>query len=130
MNQVDPANNALKNPQKNEDLLQDQKQDHSNHIQNEIEEDNLVGAPDASKRDQKRTLPELLAEYEKRRIEFEKFQQKDMNEGGDPLMYQSMQRAIKRMSYDYRAKEKKLKDRHRENKDATEKFNEKQLKFT
>jgi len=53
-----------------------------------------------------------------------------MNEGGDPLMYQSMQRAIKRMSYDYRAKEKKLKDRHRENQDATEKFNEKQLKFT
>jgi len=35
--------------------------------------------------DQKRTLAELLAEYEKRRIDFEKFQQNDMREGGDPL---------------------------------------------
>ena len=46
-------------------------------------------------------MTELLSEYEKRRIEFEKLQQNDMQDGGDPIYFKDLKRAIKRMSYDY-----------------------------
>lgn len=119
--QTDGASKTL---QKNEEFLLDQKMDESN-AQDQAKSPAQEGLPDTPNNDQKRTLAELLAEYEKRRIDFEKFQQNDMSEGGDPLMYQAMQRAIKRMSYDYRAKEKKLKERHKKSKNAAEKFNQK-----
>ena len=50
----------------------------------------------------------LVPHANKRRIEFEKFKQNDSNEGGDPLGYEAIQRAIRRMSYDYQQKEEEL----------------------
>lgn len=49
----------------------------------------------------KRPIKELLSLYEKRRIEFEKFKSNGSCEGGDPLGHEAVQRAIRRMSYDY-----------------------------
>lgn len=60
----------------------------------------------------KKEATELLAEYEKRRIEFEKLQQNKMHDGGDPIYFADLSRAIKRMSYDYQMIEEKQKKKH------------------
>ena len=56
----------------------------------------------------KRPIKELLSLYEKRRIEFEKFKSNSSDLGGDPLGHEAIQRAIRRMSYDYQQKEEEL----------------------
>ena len=57
---------------------------------------------------EKRPLTELLAEYEKRRIQFDKIRLNDFSNGGEPLIFDSIQKAIKRMSHDYQITEEEL----------------------
>ena len=60
-----------------------------------------------------RTQTELLRDYELRRIDFEKFQVNETGERGeDHVQYEAIQRAIKRMSYDYQKHEEKLHKHH------------------
>ena len=60
-------------------------------------------------------MTELLVEYEKRRIEFDKIRLNDKANGGEPLMFESIQKAIRRMSHDYQITENNLRKQHTAN---------------
>ena len=64
---------------------------------------------------EKRPLTQLLSEYEKRRILFDKIRLNDLATGGEPLMFESIAKAIRRMSHDYQITEENLRKKHSAN---------------